>query len=150
MTVASITCPNCGASLELKPRQELITCTYCNSNLHFSAEAGARPAVQHVTESAKFADSTFHMTVEDVFPIRNRGIVAIGRVSSGTLRIGDTIVIRRGNKTMRKTAITSIEMFHKMLDHANTGDNIGVQFMEIKNGEVQRGDVLSADGLDFS
>jgi translation elongation factor EF-Tu-like GTPase len=145
MTIESITCPNCGASLALKPGQDLVTCVYCNSNLRISAEAGAAPAVQRVAESPISTDPVFHMTVEDVFSIRDRGTVVTGRVGSGTLRVGDEIVIQ-GRGTTRKTVVAGIEMFHKVLDQANTGDIVGVLLKDVARGDVQRGDELVAGG----
>lgn len=146
MTVESITCPNCGAVLTLQPGQNLVTCSYCNSSLRISGGIGANPAIQHAPEPPKPTGGPFQMTVEDVFSIRGRGTIVTGRVASGTLRVGDEIVITRGNKT-RKTTVTGIEMFHKILDHASSGDNVGVQLKDVGSNDVQRGDVLSTGGL---
>jgi elongation factor Tu len=84
----------------------------------------------------------FRMTVEDVFAIRNRGVVATGRVASGTLRVGDTVQLD-GTVEAR---VDAIEVFRKSIDEANVGDNIGVLFKGIEKGQLDRGSVLSAAG----
>jgi translation elongation factor EF-Tu-like GTPase len=76
----------------------------------------------------------FRMTVEDVFVIRNRGVVATGRVDSGTLRVGDTV------------QIDGIEVFRRSIDEATAGDNIGVPFRGIEKSQLDRGSVLTAAG----
>jgi len=141
MSIENTTCPNCGASLELRPGQDLVTCVYCNSSLQISAESGAKAPVKRVTEGLKSTDSSFRMTVEDVFSIRNRGTIVTGCVASGTLRIGDQIVIRRGNTT-RIAVVAAIEMFHKMLDQAKAGDIVGLLFKDLNRDDIQRGDEL--------
>jgi translation elongation factor EF-Tu-like GTPase len=84
----------------------------------------------------------FRMTVEDVFAIRNRGIVATGRVESGTLRVGDTVQID-GALAAR---VDAIEIFRKSIDEANVGDNIGVLFKGLEKSQLDRGSVLTAAG----
>ncbi len=85
----------------------------------------------------------FRMTVEDVFVIRNRGVVATGRVESGTLRVGDTVQID-GNVQAR---VDGIEAFRKSLTEANTGDNIGVLFRGVEKSQLDRGSVLTSSGF---
>ena len=82
----------------------------------------------------------FRMTVEDVFAIRNRGIVATGRVESGTLRVSDTVQID-GTVEAR---VDAIEVFRKSIDEANVGENIGVLFKRIEKGQLDRGSVLTS------
>jgi translation elongation factor EF-Tu-like GTPase len=82
----------------------------------------------------------FKMTVEDVFAIRNRGVVATGRVESGTLRVGDTVHINNGPGL----TVSAIEMFRKKLDEATTGDNVGVLIKGIERAQLNRGDVLTS------
>jgi elongation factor Tu len=82
----------------------------------------------------------FRLTVEDVFVIRNRGVVATGRVESGALRVGDTVQID-GTLDAR---VDAIEIFRKSIDEAKTGDNIGVLFKGIEKGQVDRGSVLTS------
>lgn len=84
----------------------------------------------------------FRMTVEDVFVIKNRGVVATGRVESGTVRVGDTVQID-GNLEAR---VDGIEIFRKSIDEANVGDNIGVLFKAIEKSQLNRGSVLTAAG----
>jgi elongation factor Tu len=84
----------------------------------------------------------FRMTVEDVFVIRNRGVVATGRVESGTLRVGDTVQIG-GTLDAR---VDGIEAFRKSIAEATAGDNIGVLFKGIEKSQLDRGSVLTAVG----
>lgn len=80
------------------------------------------------------------MTVEDVFLIRNRGVVATGRVECGVLRVGDTVYIDGGPGVK----VDAIEKFRKSLDEATVGDNIGVLFKSIKKDQIDRGAVISS------
>ena len=82
----------------------------------------------------------FKMTVEDVFAIRNRGVVATGRVESGTLRVGDTVHINDGPGV----AVTAIEKFRKQQDEASAGENVGVLMKGIERAQLNRGDVLTS------
>jgi len=85
----------------------------------------------------------FRLTVEDVFVIKNRGIVATGRVESGTLRVGDTVQID-GAFDAR---VDGIEIFRKSIDEAQAGDNIGVLFRGLEKSQLNRGSVLTAAGF---
>jgi elongation factor Tu len=82
----------------------------------------------------------FRLTVEDVFVIKNRGVVATGRVESGTLRVGDTVQI---DGTL-EARVDGIEVFRKSIDEANAGDNIGVLFRGLEKRQLDRGSVLTA------
>ncbi|HYO01175.1 MAG TPA: EF-Tu/IF-2/RF-3 family GTPase [Mycobacterium sp.] len=82
----------------------------------------------------------FSMTIEDVFLIKNRGVVATGRVESGTLRPGDEVSVN-GGPTLR---VDAIEAFRKKLTEATVGDNVGLVFTGIEKSRLDRGDVLSA------
>jgi elongation factor Tu len=84
----------------------------------------------------------FRMTVEDVFVIRNRGVVATGKVESGSLRVGDTVQI---DGSLEAT-VDAIEVFRKSIDQANVGDNIGVLFKKLEKSQLDRGSVLTASG----
>ncbi len=84
----------------------------------------------------------FRMTVQDVFLIRNRGVVATGRVESGVLRPGDTVHINGGPGV----TVDAIESFRKELDEANVGDNVGVLFKGIETRQINRSDVITASG----
>ena len=85
----------------------------------------------------------FRLTVEDVFVIKNRGIVATGRVESGTLRVGDTVQID-GAFDAR---VDGIEIFRKSINEAQAGDNIGVLFRGLEKSQLNRGSVLTAAGF---
>ncbi len=91
------------------------------------------------------ADMPFLMPVEDVFSITGRGTVATGRVERGQLKMGDTVEIV-GLKETRNTVVTGIEMFRKLLDYAEAGDNIGVLLRGVDKKEIERGQVLAKPG----
>jgi elongation factor Tu len=90
-------------------------------------------------------DKPFLMSVEDVFSITGRGTVATGRVEKGKVKVGDNLEIV-GIKETQKTVATGIEMFRKLLDEAQAGDNIGVLLRGIDKSQVERGQVLAAPG----
>ena len=90
-------------------------------------------------------DKPFLMPIEDVFSISGRGTVVTGRVERGGIRVGDEIEIV-GIKPTQKTTCTGIEMFRKLLDQGEAGDNIGVLLRGTKREEVERGQVLAAPG----
>jgi elongation factor Tu len=91
------------------------------------------------------ADKPFLMPVEDVFGIKGRGTVVTGRVERGTVKVGQEIEIV-GMKETRKTVVTGVEMFHKLLDHAEPGDAVGCLLRGVDREEVERGQVLSQLG----
>ena len=86
------------------------------------------------------------MPVEDVFSITGRGTVATGRVERGTLKVGDEVEIIGLTDEPKKTTVTSIEFFRKLLDEAQAGDNIGALLRGIGRDEVERGQVLAKPG----
>jgi elongation factor Tu 2 len=90
-------------------------------------------------------DKPFLMPIEDVFSISGRGTVVTGRVERGVLKVGDEIEIV-GIRPTQKTTCTGIEMFRKLLDQGEAGDNIGVLLRGTKREEVERGQVLAAPG----
>ncbi|MBR5273249.1 MAG: elongation factor Tu [Clostridia bacterium] len=92
------------------------------------------------------ADLPFLMPVEDVFTITGRGTVATGRVERGQLRTGEELEIVGLSDERRKTVCTGIEMFRKILDYAEAGDNIGALLRGIQRSEIERGQVLSKPG----
>lgn len=96
------------------------------------------------------SNESFHMIVEDVFSIRGRGTVATGKIESGTLKVGDELVIRR--KSGDKTAtVTGIETFRKAVTEAQAGQTVGILLKDVDREDVQRGDeILGPGGLDFS
>ncbi|MBE3599037.1 MAG: elongation factor Tu [Limnochordaceae bacterium] len=91
-------------------------------------------------------DKPFLMPVEDVFSITGRGTVATGRVERGTIKVGDEVEIVGLQREVRKTVATGVEMFRKLLDVAEAGDNIGVLLRGIDRDEVERGQVLAKPG----
>ncbi len=92
------------------------------------------------------SDLPFLMPVEDVFTITGRGTVATGRVERGRLNMGDEVEIVGLTDEKRKTVVTGIEMFRKLLDYAEAGDNIGVLLRGVQRNEIERGQVLSKPG----
>ena len=91
-------------------------------------------------------DKPFLMPIEDVFTITGRGTVVTGRVERGQVRVGDTVDIVGLMDESKKTVVTGVEMFRKLLDYAETGDNIGCLLRGIDRKEVQRGQVLAKPG----
>ncbi len=92
------------------------------------------------------ADQPFLMPVEDVFTITGRGTVVTGRVERGMVKVGDEVEIVGLMEAPRKTVVTGTEMFHKTLDFAEAGDNVGCLLRGIAKNEVQRGQVLAKPG----
>ena len=92
------------------------------------------------------ADQPFLLPVEDVFSISGRGTVATGRVERGTVKMNDEVEIIGLTTERRKTVITGIEMFHKMMDNAEAGDNVGLLLRGIQKKEIERGQVLCKPG----
>ena len=91
-------------------------------------------------------DMPFLMPVEDVFTISGRGTVATGRVERGMLNLNEKVEIVGLSDEKRETTVTGIEMFHKLLDYAEAGDNIGALLRGVAKTEIERGQVLSAPG----
>ena len=92
------------------------------------------------------ADLDFLMPVEDVFSISGRGTVATGRVERGTVKVGDVVEIVGLSDEKKSTTVTGVEMFHKLLDQAQAGDNIGALLRGIGKDEIERGQVLAKPG----
>ncbi len=92
------------------------------------------------------ADMPFLMPVEDVFTISGRGTVATGRVERGKLNLNEKVEIVGLSEEKRETVVTGIEMFHKLLDYAEAGDNIGALLRGVAKTEIERGQVLSKPG----
>ena len=100
----------------------------------------------YIPEPARATDQPFLMPVEDVFSISGRGTVATGRVERGTVKVGDPVEIVGLIEKPRNTVVTGVEMFHKLLDQAEAGDNIGALLRGIQRTEVERGQVLAKPG----
>ena len=92
------------------------------------------------------ADMPFLLPVEDVFSISGRGTVATGRVERGTVKLNDNVEIVGLTDDKRTTVITGIEMFHKMMDNAEAGDNVGLLLRGVQKNEIERGQVLCKPG----
>ena len=91
-------------------------------------------------------DKPFLMPIEDIFSITGRGTVATGRVERGMLKLNEEVEIVGLSEEKRKVVVTGIEMFRKLLDEAQTGDNIGALLRGVQRDEIERGQVLSAPG----
>ena len=104
-------------------------------------------AVDHyIPEPKRATDQPFLMPVEDVFSISGRGTVATGRVERGTVKVSDTVEIVGLMDKPKSTVVTGVEMFHKLLDQAEAGDNIGALLRGIQRNEIERGQVLAKPG----
>ena len=100
----------------------------------------------YIPDPQRDTDKPFLMPVEDVFTITGRGTVATGRVERGTFHMSDEVEIVGIKEETKKTVVTGIEMFRKMLDEAQAGDNIGALLRGIQRTEIERGQVLAKPG----
>ena len=101
---------------------------------------------EYIPDPQRDTDKPFLMPVEDVFTITGRGTVATGRVERGTLHLSDELEILGVKEAVQKTVVTGIEMFRKMLDEAQAGDNIGALLRGINRDQIVRGQVLAKPG----
>ena len=101
---------------------------------------------EYIPTPARHEDEPFLMPVEDVFSISGRGTVATGRVERGVLKMSQEVEIIGLTDERKKTTVTGIEMFHKQMDQAQAGDNIGVLLRGIAKNEIERGQVLCEVG----
>ena len=97
----------------------------------------------YIPDPVREIDKPFLMPIEDVFSISGRGTVVTGRVERGIIKVGDNVEIV-GIKPTQTSTCTGVEMFRKLLDQGEAGDNIGVLLRGIKREEVERGQVLAA------
>jgi len=97
----------------------------------------------YIPTPERATDKPFLMPVEDVFTITGRGTVATGRVESGVLKVGDEVEIIGLSEEKRKSVCTGVEMFRKLLDSAQAGDNIGALLRGIQRADIQRGQVIA-------
>lgn len=100
----------------------------------------------YIPEPERDNDKPFIMPVEDVFSITGRGTVATGRVERGTLKVGEEVEIVGMTEERRKVVVTGVEMFRKLLDFAQTGDNVGLLLRGVQRTEIERGQVLAKPG----
>ncbi|EIJ80021.1 elongation factor Tu [Bacillus methanolicus PB1] len=101
---------------------------------------------EYIPTPERETDKPFMMPVEDVFSITGRGTVATGRVERGQVKVGDVVEIIGLTEEPKSTTVTGVEMFRKLLDYAEAGDNIGALLRGIAREEVQRGQVLAKPG----
>ena len=101
---------------------------------------------EHIPDPQRETDKPFLMPIEDIFTITGRGTVATGRVERGVLHVNEEVEIVGIKEETTKTTVTGIEMFRKLLDEAQAGDNIGALLRGIKREDVERGQVLTAPG----
>ncbi len=99
----------------------------------------------YIPEPERAIDGTFLMPVEDVFSISGRGTVVTGRIERGIVKVGDTVEIV-GIRATSSTTVTGVEMFRKLLDQGQAGDNVGVLLRGTKRDDVERGQVLAKPG----
>ncbi len=101
---------------------------------------------EYVPDPVRATDQPFLMPVEDIFTITGRGTVATGRVERGTLHLNEEVEIVGIKEETRKTVVTGIEMFRKLLDEAQAGDNIGALLRGVQRTDIERGQVLAKPG----
>ncbi|GGI65097.1 elongation factor Tu [Enterococcus alcedinis] len=101
---------------------------------------------EYIPTPVRDTEKPFMMPVEDVFSITGRGTVATGRVERGEVRVGDVVEIVGIEEETKNTTVTGVEMFRKLLDYAEAGDNIGALLRGVAREDIQRGQVLSKPG----
>ena len=101
---------------------------------------------EYIPQPERDTDLPFLMPVEDIFSITGRGTVATGRIERGTLKVGDNVEIVGLTEEKRTVVVTGVEMFKKLLDQAEAGDNIGALLRGVQREEIERGQVLAAPG----
>jgi elongation factor Tu len=101
---------------------------------------------RYIPEPERIVDKPFLMPVEDVFTITGRGTVATGRVEQGTIKVGEQVEIVGIRPKTQTTVVTGVEMFRKLLDQGQAGDNIGVLLRGTRRDEIERGQVLAKPG----
>ncbi|MBI4744907.1 MAG: elongation factor Tu, partial [Actinobacteria bacterium] len=116
-------------------------CPNCSSVLKLMEEVD-----RYIPTPERDIDKPFLMPVEDVFSITGRGTVATGRVERGKVKVGDEVEIIGMKEAVKKTIVTGVEMFRKLMDEAQAGDNIGTLLRGINKDEIERGQVLAAPG----
>ena len=99
---------------------------------------------EYIPQPERATDQPFLMPVEDIFSITGRGTVATGRVERGLVKVGDTVELVGLTDEVRDVVVTGVEMFHKLLDVAEAGDNIGLLLRGVQRNEIERGQVLAA------
>jgi len=100
----------------------------------------------YIATPERDVDKPFLLSVEDVFSITGRGTVATGRVERGKIKVGDAVEVVGLNEKPKKTVATGVEMFRKLLDYAEAGDNVGILLRGVDKKEIKRGQVIAAPG----
>jgi elongation factor Tu len=100
---------------------------------------------EYIPEPEREVDKPFLMPIEDIFSIKGRGTVATGRIERGIIKVGDKVEIV-GLGDTRDTTVTGVEMFNKLLDQGQAGDNVGCLLRGVEKDEIERGQVLAAPG----
>ena len=101
---------------------------------------------EYIPDPQRDTDKPFVMPVEDVFSITGRGTVATGRVERGVIHVSDEVEIVGKSEEIRKVVVTGVEMFHKLLDEGQAGDNIGALLRGVQRTDIERGQVLAKPG----
>jgi elongation factor Tu len=99
----------------------------------------------YIPNPVRPVDRPFLMPIEDVFGIKGRGTVATGRIERGVIKVGEEVEIA-GIQTTRKVVVTGVEMFKKLLDQGEAGDNVGCLLRGIERDDIERGQVLAKSG----
>ena len=128
----ALQCESCGADG---------SCEWCSS-----IDQLMEAVDSYFPDPVRETDKPFLMAVEDVFTITGRGTVATGRVERGVVKVGDEVEIVGIHAETRKTVVTGVEMFRKLLDQAEAGDNIGVLLRGVARDDIERGQVLCKPG----
>jgi elongation factor Tu len=101
---------------------------------------------QYIPTPERAVDRPFLMSIEDVFGIKGRGTVVTGRIERGVVKVGETVEIVGLAREARSTVVTGVEMFNKLLDQGQAGDNVGCLLRGVERAEVERGQVLARPG----
>ena len=125
------------------------TCALSGSNQKLGADAVTelmQAVDDYIPQPERPLDKPFMMPIEDVFSISGRGTVVTGRVETGIVKVGEEVEIVGIHPTVRKTTVTGVEMFRKLLDQGQAGDNVGALIRGVARDEVERGQVLCKPG----
>lgn len=102
---------------------------------------------EYINDPVRQLDKPFLIAIEDVFSIQGRGTVVTGRIEQGTIKTGEEVEVLGLRQGALKTTVTGVEMFKKILDHGQAGDNVGLLLRGLKRDDVQRGQVVSKPGI---
>ena len=125
------------------------TCALSGSNQKLGADAVTelmQAVDDYIPQPERPLDKPFMMPIEDVFSISGRGTVVTGRVETGIVKVGEEVEIVGIHPTVRKTTVTGVEMFRKLLDQGQAGDNVGALIRGVARDEVERGQALCKPG----